>query len=98
MTDERRLGDLLDSALRGLGAGVRRGVREERLREAFAEVVGEQLSSMCEAVSLERGTLLIATAHSALAHQLQLDSVPLIASLNERLGATVVRRLRFRGR
>jgi hypothetical protein len=98
VSDERRLGDLLDSALRGLGAGIRHGVREERLRDAFAEVVGEQLSPLCEAVSLDRGTLLIGTAHSALAHQLQLDSVQLIASLNEKLGVAVVKRLRFRAR
>jgi hypothetical protein len=96
MSDEKRIGDLMDSALRGLGVGIRRGVREERLREAFAEVIGEQLAPMCEAVSLDRGTLLIATAHSALAHQLQLDSVRLIESLNDRLGTALVKRLRFR--
>jgi predicted nucleic acid-binding Zn ribbon protein len=93
---EKRLGDLLDSALRGLGPGVRRSVREERVREAFWEVVGAQLAPLCEAVTLERGTLLIATAHSALAHQLQLDSAQVVAALNERLGEGAVRRLRFR--
>lgn len=98
MTDERRLSELLDRALRGLGAGVRQSVREERLREEFAAIVGPQLSGMCEAVSLDRGTLLVATAHSSLAHQLQIDSPALIEALNSRLGATVVRRLRFRGR
>ena len=96
--DERRVGDLLDSALRHLGAGVRRNVRDERVREAFADVVGPQLSRLCEAVSLERGTLLIATAHTALAHQLQLDSAQLIATLNDRLGTPPIRRLSFRGR
>ncbi len=98
MTDERRLSDLLDRALRGLGAGVRQQVREERIRTEFAALVGPQAAAMCEAVSLDRGSLLVATAHSALAHQLQLDSPALIAALNDRLGAEVVRRLRFRGR
>ena len=98
MSGERRLAELLDHALKGLGAGIRQGVREERLREEFADIVGPHLASMCEAVSLERGTLLVATAHSALAHQLQLDSPALIEALNHRLGATAVRRLRFRGR
>ena len=93
---EKRLGDLLDGALRGLGPGVRRSVRDERVREAFADVVGAQLAPLCEAVTLERGTLLVATAHSALAHQLQLDSAQVVAALNERLGEGTVRRLRFR--
>ena len=93
---ERRLGDLLDSALRRLGPGVRRSVRDERVREAFSEVVGSQLAPLCEAIALDRGTLLVGTAHSALAHQLQLDSAQVVAALNERLGDGTVRRLRFR--
>lgn len=93
---EKRLGDLLDGALHRLGPGVRRNVREERVREAFAEVIGAQLAPLCEAVKLERGTLLVATAHSALAHQLQLDSQQVVAALNERLGEGTVSRLRFR--
>lgn len=90
---EKRIGDLFDSALRGLS--VRREVREVQLRDEFALVVGPGLAPMCRAVSLERGTLCVATAHGALAQQLQADSVTLIAQLNERIGTTAVRRLRF---
>lgn len=92
MTEER-LGELFDPALRRLG--VRREVRTIQLREAFAMVVGEQLAGLCQAVSLDRGTLCIATAHTALAHQLQLDSPAVVAALNERIGHPAVRRLRF---
>lgn len=87
------LADLLDPALRGLG--VRSRVREERLRSLLAAAVGPALSPMCRAVRLERGDLLIATTNTALAHQLQLESPRLIATLNEALGVTAVRRLRF---
>jgi predicted nucleic acid-binding Zn ribbon protein len=90
---EQRVGEVLDSALRRLG--VRRAVREAQLRTVFADVVGPQLASLCRAVSLERGTLCVASALPALAHQLQLESPRLIASLNERIGADTVRRLRF---
>ena len=90
---EERIGDLFDNALRKLG--VRREVRQLQLQEAFAEVVGETLSPLCRAVSLDRGALRIATANSALAHQLQLDAPRLIDALNERIGADAVKRLRF---
>lgn len=93
MSGEQRIGDLVDPALRHLG--VRRGVRELQLREAFAAVVGERMAHLCEARSLERGTLCIATVHTALAHQIQLDSPAVIAALNERIGVDAVRRLRF---
>ena len=89
---EQRLSDLIDPALRGLG--VRGQVREERLRIALAEVVGAGLASLCRAERLDRGVLLIATANSALAHQLQMDAPRVIASLTRRVGPALVRRNR----
>jgi predicted nucleic acid-binding Zn ribbon protein len=90
---EQRVSDVLDDALRGLE--VRHQVREVQLREAFAEVVGAPAAALCHAVSLERGVLCIATAHTALAHQLRLDGPVLIAALNQRIGTNAVQRLRF---
>lgn len=90
---EERLGDLVDSALRTLGA--RQAVREAQVRDAFAEMVGPQLSEICRAVSLERGVLCVATSHGALAQQLHADSPALIAELNRRIGSDAIRRLRF---
>jgi hypothetical protein len=88
-----RLSDLIDPALRGLG--VRGRVREVQVRDVFEDIVGPALSPMCRAISLDRGVLLIGVANTSLSHQLHLDSVRLVAMLNERLGATAVRRLRF---
>ncbi|MBV9101480.1 MAG: DUF721 domain-containing protein [Candidatus Dormibacteraeota bacterium] len=93
MTGPDRLSDLIDPALRSLG--VRGRVREEQLRAALAQVVGPALAPLCRAERLDRGALLVATANTALAHQLQLESPRLIAALNEALGVQAVRRLRF---
>lgn len=93
MNGEERLADILDPALRSLG--VRTRVREERLRLMLADIVGPALAPMCRAERLERGVLLIATANTALAHQLQLEAPRLVDACNDVLGATVVRRLRF---
>lgn len=92
---EERIGDRLDSALRRLG--VQREVRSVRLEQQFAEVVGEAVAPLCRAVSLERGRLVVATAHGALAQQLQQESPRIIEALNQRLGAGAVRRLAFTG-
>lgn len=93
MADETRISDILDPALRRMG--VRRAVREVQLQEVFAEVVGPALSPLCRAISLDRGALLVATAHTALAHQLQLEAPRIIHALNERVGEGTVKRLRF---
>lgn len=90
-----RLGDLLDPALKGMG--VRGRVREAQIQTALAALLGDSLSPLCQAVELKRGTLLLATANTALAHQLQLDSARLRHSLNAALGTEAVRRLRFTG-
>jgi hypothetical protein len=93
MTGMRRVSELVDPALKTMG--IRSRVREEQLRIALAHVVGDALAGMCRAERLDRGALLIATASSALAHQLQLDSVRVIRELNAALGVQAVHRLRF---
>jgi predicted nucleic acid-binding Zn ribbon protein len=93
MADEQRVSDILDPALRRMG--IRRAVREEQVRDAFAAVVGPAVSPLCRALSLERGVLLVATQHTALAHQLQMEAPRIVAALNQRVGEGAVKRLRF---
>jgi hypothetical protein len=92
--DERRLDQIIWPALRRMG--ISRKVRDAQLDDVLALAVGPALAALCQPAGLDRGVLTIATAHGALAHQLQLDSPRLIASLNQHLGSEVVRRLRFR--
>ena len=91
--DIEHISDLLEPALRGLG--VQRRVHEEQLRDAFAELVGPALAPMCRVEGLDRGVLAIAVSNTALSHQIHVESVHLIAALNERLGSNTVWRLRF---
>ena len=87
------ISSLLDPAL--LQLGVQREVRQLHLQAAFHDVVGPALAPLCQAVSLDRGVLLVATRNSALAHQLQLEMPVITRALNDRLGPGSVRRLRF---
>ncbi len=91
---EQRIDAIVWPALRRMG--ISRKVRDAQLDEVLAVAVGPALASLCRPAGLDRGVLTIATAHGALAHQLQLDSPRLIATLNGHLGDDVVRRLRFR--
>ncbi len=91
--EEERVHDLLDRTLRTMG--IRAAVRDAQIRAAFAAVVGPAMERFCQAERIERDVLVVATGNSALSHHLQLDSVRIIASLNERLGATVIKRIRF---
>ena len=84
---------MLDGAL--LKLGVRSEVRNLRLQQAFAEILGPVLSPMCVALRLEKKTLVLATANTALSHQLQMDSLKLIDAINRRMGGPLVTRFRF---
>lgn len=83
----------MDGALQRLG--VRREVRNVQLQHVFATVVGPAVASMCQALSLDRGTLLVATRTGALAQQLQMEMPTVVAALNAHLGSEQVQRLRF---
>ncbi len=77
--------------------GVRGQVRDAQIQEAFALAVGDAMVRLCRAERLERDTLVVASANPSLTHQLQLDSPRVMSAINKRLGATVVRRIRFIG-
>jgi predicted nucleic acid-binding Zn ribbon protein len=93
MPDEQRVSDIFEPALRRLG--IRRAVREVQVQEAFADVIGAAIAPLCRAISLDRGALLVGTAHTALAHQLQMEAPRIIHALNQRVGEGTVKRLRF---
>jgi predicted nucleic acid-binding Zn ribbon protein len=93
MPEEKRISELFEPALRRMG--VRRAVRQVQVQDAFAEVVGPAVAPLCRALSLERGALLVATAHTALSQQLQMEGPRIIAALNARVGEGTVKRLRF---
>ena len=70
---------------------------EYRLRQAFREVLGEQLAAACEAIEVRGGTVSICTANPALAHQLRLDAEELVRRLNaESKLSRQVRQIRVR--
>ena len=85
--------NLMDGALQRLG--VRREVRNIQLQQVFASVVGPAAASMCQALSIDRGTLLVATRTGAMAQQLQMEMPTVVAALNAQLGSDQVQRLRF---
>lgn len=91
---EDRLSNLIDPTLRRMG--IHGHVREAQLADVFAEVVGPAVASLCRVDSLRGTALVIATPHGALAHQLQMESADIVASINDRLGSVVVKRLAFR--
>ena len=94
-TDGRaqHISGIMGAALRDLG--VSHEVEEVQLRAAFTGAVGPALAPLCQAISVQRGVLLVATRSGALAQQLQLEMPVIVAALNARLGADRVRRLRF---
>jgi hypothetical protein len=59
-------------------------------------VIGSHLARESRALKLTGGTLLVTASSPALAHQLHLERTMLIDRLNQAIGASAVREIRFR--
>ena len=90
----RSVGEALPRALKSLG--ISRRTREAQAIWLWPQVVGAHLARETNALKLTGGTLLVTASSPALAHQLHLERTLLIDRLNERIGAVVVRQIRFR--
>jgi len=90
----RSVGAALPKTLTSLG--IARRTREAQALWLWPQVVGAHLARETTALKLTGGTLLVTASSPALAHQLHLERSLLIDRLNERIGAVVVRQIRFR--
>ena len=75
--------------------GVSRQVRQARVEAAFKQACGEYLREHVRVVAVQGGTLVVACAHPAIAHQLQMESVRVLEAVNLELEAKPLTRLRF---
>lgn len=90
----RRIGEALPQTLRTLG--ISRRTREAQALWVWPQVLGSDLAREAKALKLTGGTLWVSTSSTALAHQLHLERGRLLERLNNLIGATVVREIRFR--
>jgi predicted nucleic acid-binding Zn ribbon protein len=87
------IGEILPRVVRRMG--VQRQVRLARAQAAFSESCGEYLRDHVRVVAVEGSVLVVACAHPAIAHQMQMESVALLEAVNRAAGAPQLRRMRF---
>jgi hypothetical protein len=87
------IAEILPRVLRRLGGT--KQVRQARVEVAFKAACGEYLRAHVRVVGVEGTTLVVACAHPAIAHQLQIDSVKLLDGVNSTLDGPQLKRLRF---
>ena len=89
-----KLGNLLPRVLaRQPGRG---RITEIRVRMAFTALLGSDLAASCETIEVKGGTLIVATANPALAHQLRIDSEALLQRLNQEQLGRALKAIRVR--
>lgn len=84
---------ILPRVLRRLGATGR--VRQVRVEAAFARACGDFLRPHVRVYAVERSVLVLACAHPAVAHQLQIEAPGLLERINAEVGGPPLTRLRF---
>jgi predicted nucleic acid-binding Zn ribbon protein len=93
--DPQRLSDVLSALLAERGWAT--PVSEARLFADWAGLVGEDIATHCEPVSLREGELRVAAQSTAWATQLRLMASNILAALRAELGPDVVHRLHVTG-
>ena len=91
----RPLGDALVRVMSALGLGDR--LREDEVKKAWRDIVGEFLASHSSPSSLKDGVLTVRVLQPTLHFEFERNCRPqILAKLRERFGAKVVRDVRFR--
>lgn len=84
---------ILPRVLRRMGATGK--VRQVRIEAAFARVCGDYIRPHVRVYAVERSVLVLACAHPAIAHQLQIESAAILDAINAEVGGAALTRLRF---
>jgi predicted nucleic acid-binding Zn ribbon protein len=84
---------ILPRALRRLGGT--KQVRQARIEAAFSRVCGEFIRPHVRVRAVEGSALVLACAHPAIAHQLQIESATILESINAEVAGKPLTRLRF---
>ncbi len=90
------LGDTLNRLLEHLESGIR--VREYMAIAYWAEVAGPQMAAASEAVDVRDGVLFVNTKSATHSQELAFYKQTMIARINARVGAPVIRNIVFRAR
>ena len=69
---------------------------EVRACEAFAQVVGQHIASMCGRPWMKGGVMTVGTSNASLRSELNMSRGRIVRGINEIMGKEVVRELLFR--
>ena len=94
MERPEKLAGALGRALQGLNMDLR--VREAKAMALWPDIVGEVTATKTKPLHVNRGTMVVGVASSAWANQLNLLKPQLLDSLEARVGAGVIRDLRWK--
>ena len=84
---------ILPRVVRKMGGSQK--VRQVRVEAAFKQVCGEYLREHARVSAIQGATLVIACAHPAISHQLQMESVRVLEAVNRDLEGRPLKRMRF---
>ncbi|MGH7608749.1 MAG: DUF721 domain-containing protein [Candidatus Dormibacteria bacterium] len=84
---------ILPRVLRRLGAT--REVRQARVESAVSRACGEFVRPHVRVLAIQGSTLVLACAHPAIAHQIQLESAGILEAVNGEVGGRALTRIRF---
>lgn len=90
----KKLGNVLDKVVKDLGLSER--MQLEDVLAAWRTAAGDFISRHAKPESVARGILTVRVLQSSVHHALSMEKTRLVAKLNEQLGKSAIKDIRFR--
>jgi len=76
-------------------SGIQKEIQQEKAVSVWGAVVGRGVSNITEAISVDKGTLVIKTDSATWRQELYMQKKDIIDKINEKIGSNAIKEIRF---
>ena len=76
-------------------SGFERAIQQEKAVSVWGNVVGDVVSKVTDAISVDKGVLIVKTKSATWRQELYMQKKDIIDKINKKIGSTAIKEIRF---
>lgn len=76
-------------------SGFERAIQQEKAVSIWGDVVGDVVSKVTDAISVDKGVLVVKTKSATWRQELYMQKKDIIDKINKKIGSTAIKEIRF---
>ena len=76
-------------------SGIEREIQQENAVSVWGDVVGDVVSKVTDAISVDKGVLVVKTKSATWRQELYMQKKDIIDKINKKIGSTAIKEIRF---